>query len=209
MNPTLTDPELLEVLPYHGRPVRPGDVVYFQPPEEQKKLVHRVVAVTPPGATPGSIRTRGDNNPSADPYLLEPADVIGQVVAAQRGSRQRQIAGGLPGVLVGTPVRLWRTINRGISRLMHGTYRALTRTGLFCSLLPAGLRPRVFVFQSRQRFFLKLMMAGRVVGQYDTRARQWRIRRPCRLFVNEATLPHPESSQSMLPHETPELGQAN
>ena len=209
MTPSLIEPELLEVRPYHDRLVRPGDVVYLQPPGEQQKLVHRVATVIPPGTTPGSIRTRGDNSSAADPFILQPADIVGQVVAAQRNSRRRRIAGGLLGVLVGTVARLRRTINRSISRMLHGAYRTLARTGLLRNLLPVGLRPRVFTFQTRERSFLKLMMAGRVVGQYDTRERQWRIRRPFRLFVDEDALPYAGAGQGLAPGETSTLSQAD
>jgi signal peptidase I len=80
MNPTLRQPDLLIVVPYADRPVRPGDVIYCRSPEDGREVVHRVVCVVPDG-----IRTRGDNNPIDDPYLLQVADVAGRVVAARRG----------------------------------------------------------------------------------------------------------------------------
>ena len=202
MHPTLIEPELLEVAPYHGRPVRRGDVVYFRPPEEQQELVHRVIAAIQPGTPQSSVHTRGDNSPAADPYRLQPDDIIGRVVVAQRGDRRRPIAGGLRGVLVGTAARLWRTINLGISRFLRGAYYTLARVGPQRRLLPSNLRPRVFVFQARQNPFFKLMMGGRVVGQYDGKLRQWRIRRPFRLFVDEAALPAPGATQDLAPDET-------
>ena len=80
------------------------------------------------------------------------------------------------------------------------------RTSLRCAV---WLRPRVFAFQARQRPFFKLMMAGRVVGQYDNRQSQWRIRRPFYLFVDEAELPHPRPAQGFIRHETPVVVQAD
>jgi hypothetical protein len=187
MNPTLRQGDLLTVVPYEGRAVQRGDVIYFDPPGRERAVVHRVVRVT----SSQGIRTRGDNNSTDDPYLLQASDIIGQVVAAQRGQRRRQIAGGWRGVLVRYGARLWRVAHRGVSPLLHGVYRTLAGTGRFRRLLPAGLRPRVFAFQARQQTFLKLLMGRRVVGQYDTRQEQWRIRRPFCLFVDEATLPCP------------------
>ncbi len=203
MKPTLIEPELLEVVPYGRRSLRPGDVVYFRPPEGQKELVHRVVAVTSSNARPPRIQTRGDNNPSADPYLLGPADVIGRVVAAQRGSRRRRILGGLPGVVEGTTARQWGHTNRGIARLLHSAYRVLARSGLFRRLLPASLRPRIYFFQARRCPFYKLMVGGRVVGQYDIQQQEWHIDRPFRLFVDEAALPAPEAGQGLAPGKVP------
>jgi hypothetical protein len=63
------------------------------------------------------------------------------------------------------------------------------------------LRPRVFLFQAWQRAFFKLVMGGRVVGQYDGEQRQWRIRRPFRLFVDENALPCPAVGEAPMPDE--------
>ena len=67
MNPTLREPEIMEIMPYDGRPVRVGDVVFFLPPEADQPVVHRIVRVTPAG-----ISTLGDNNTREDAFLLQP-----------------------------------------------------------------------------------------------------------------------------------------
>jgi len=89
MNPVLREPDLLEVKPYDGRQINRGDVIYFLSPINKRGVVHRVIRISPEG-----IETRGDNNGQADPYLLKPGEVIGQVVRAQRGSHRRRIYGG-------------------------------------------------------------------------------------------------------------------
>jgi signal peptidase len=192
MNPTLRQGDLLTVVPYEGRAVQRGDVIYFDPPGGERKVVHRVVRVTPQG-----VRTRGDNNSADDPYLLQASDIIGQVVAAQRGSRRRLIAGGWRGQFVMHWNRPRRLAFRLSARLLHGVYHGLAETGVFRRLLPPGLRPRLVTFEARHQKYLKLMMGGRVVGQYDTRQEQWHIQRPFRLFVDESTLPRPQ----MAPHK--------
>jgi SynChlorMet cassette protein ScmC len=184
MNPTLREPDLLEVVPYDDRQVCAGDVIYFEPPEGEREIVHRVVRVTPDG-----IRTRGDNSPTDDPYRLRTAHIIGQVVAAQRGSKQRRIAGGRRGTLLGYVARARRAANRGISRLLHGAYHALAGSGLFRRLPPLRLRPRLVVFQSNRERTFKLVMGRREAGRYDNGRRRWIIRRPFRLFVDESRLP--------------------
>ena len=73
MNPTLREPELMEVVPYGKRAVRCGDVILFRSPGGGQSVVHRVTRVTPDG-----IRTRGDNNRSEDAYSLQPAHIIGR-----------------------------------------------------------------------------------------------------------------------------------
>ena len=58
MNPTLHEPDLLEVKPYGTGRVRPGDVVCFKSPEKGTMVVHRVVAVRR--------RETGDGRPEDD-----------------------------------------------------------------------------------------------------------------------------------------------
>jgi len=186
MNPTLRQPDLLTVVPYHDRTVRPGDVVYFRSPERDHAVVHRIVRVTSQG-----IRTRGDSNRSDDPYLLHESQVIGQVVAAQRGERLRRVAGGWRGQLSRRGVVLWRVASRLSTKLLHGTYYALARGGVFRRLLPPRLRPRIFVFQARQRTLFRLMVGRREMGHYDAARGRWHIQRPFRLFVDQAKLPQP------------------
>ena len=70
MNPTLREPEIMEIMPYDGRPLRVGDVAFFLPPEADQPVVHRIVRVTPAG-----ISTLGDNNTREDPFLLQPESI--------------------------------------------------------------------------------------------------------------------------------------
>lgn len=185
MNPTLRYPDLLEVIPYADRPICPGDVVYFQPSTGGPRVIHRVVRVTAKG-----IATRGDNNCPEDPFLMQPADVIGKVVAAWRLDRRRKITGGLSG--------FWSVYwNRAGHRLykiartpLYGAYHCQAASGLLGSLLPAALQPRIIEFRQRyQPSILKLMINGRVIGRYDAWTKLWEIDRPWRLIINVAKLP--------------------
>jgi signal peptidase len=211
MNPTLRVPDLLWVEPYGNRPVRAGDVVCYRSPEENVNIVHRVVSVGRPevGTHHSSlithhsalIRTRGDNNPLPDSGVLATDDLLGRVVAAQRGLRLRPIPGGLTGRMVAWSVRLRKSILRVVVGVAGGAYRGLVRSGPYDFLLPGGLRPRLVCFNGREAATLKLLMGSRTVGHYDYRFNQWRIRRPFRLFVNEQTLPDPKSEVRSLKSE--------
>jgi signal peptidase len=197
MNPTLDEPDLLEVKPYGAARVRLGDVVCFKSPETGKTVVHRVVSVgrasRAAGFSAGLIRTRGDNNPADDRVILQPADITGRVVAAQRGARRRPVLGGWRGLFVLRWARLGRAMRRYAGRVPHTLYRVLAGLGPFDRLLPASLRPRPVRFVTRYRPFLKLLMGRQTVGQYDDRLQAWQIRRPFRLFLDEQTLPNPNS----------------
>lgn len=49
MNPTLREPEIMEIMPYKNRPLRVGDVAFFLPPESVQPVVHRIIRLTPAG----------------------------------------------------------------------------------------------------------------------------------------------------------------
>jgi hypothetical protein len=184
MQPTLMEPDLLEIHPYGERPVRRGDVVCYRRSESRPVIVHRVVRVTPQG-----IRTRGDNNPEEDSPFLQPADICGRVVAVWRRQRRWRVAAGWPGQVAGWKARVARLLRRLAGALLADLYRALSRSGVVYRLTPARLRPRVVCFLAPHGTFLKLLLGKWAVGQYDFRERRWRIRPPFRLFVNETALP--------------------
>jgi len=183
MNPTLREPEMMEIVPYDNRALRVGDVVFFLPPQNDHPVVHRVARVTPAGMS-----TLGDNNTQEDPFLLQPKDIKGQVVAVWRGQKRRKIPGGLQGQLTSRWLR-WRRIPvNGVSHLLHPLYHALSHGGLIARWLPAPLRPRVVVFQTQGQDQFRLLWGQHIIGRYDDQKRQWQIQRPFRLFVNERVL---------------------
>lgn len=183
MNPTLREPEMMEIVPYGNRPLRVGDVVCFLPPHNDRPVVHRLARVTPAGMS-----TLGDNNTQEDTFLLQPKDIQGQVVAVWRGQKRREIAGGLQGQLASRWLR-WRRIpvDRA-SHLLHPLYCALSRCGLIARFLPAQFRPRVVVFQTQGQDQFRLLWGQHVIGRRDDQKRQWQIQRPFRLFVDERVL---------------------
>jgi len=184
MNPTLREPEIMEIRPYDGRPLRVGDVAFFLPPEADQPVVHRIIRVTPAG-----ISTLGDNNTQEDTLLLQPKSIKGRVVAAWRGQKRRKIAGGLQGRLTSRWLRWRRVLDRGVSPLLHPLYQALSHGGLVDRVLPAPFRPRVVVFHARGRDQFQLLLGRRIIGRYDDYRHQWQIQRPFQLFVDGRVLP--------------------
>jgi len=178
MNPTLVEPEIIEVHPYVDCAPQIGDVIYFHALDEHD-IVHRIVAILP-----GGIRTRGDNNPRDDPWLVHASVIVGRVVAAHRGKMQRKIFGGRLGFAQHYFLRAWRRVNARVSRQLHAPYRQLARAGILRTLIPGRWRPRVVTFQATRL----LMIGTRVIGRYDAQRRIWHIQRPFRLFVDEAEL---------------------
>ena len=86
MNPAFKVLDGLQIIPYRDRMIRPGDVIVFNPPGLSHRVTHRVISVDSQG-----IRTRGDNNPYDDPWILTPDQVLGRVVCAQRRNWRRRL----------------------------------------------------------------------------------------------------------------------
>jgi hypothetical protein len=183
MNPTLREPEMMEIMPYDRSPLRVGDVVFFLPPQKDQPVVHRVVRVTPAG-----ISTLGDNNTQEDTFLLQFGNIKGRVVAVWRGQKRRKIAGGLQGRLKSRWLHWRRALDRGVSPLLHPLYYALSHRGVIAGLLPPPFRPRVIVFRARGRDQFQLLLGPRIIGRYDDQKHQWHIQRPFRLFVDDRIL---------------------
>ncbi len=184
MNPTLRQGDLMEVVPYGGQQVRAGDIVFIVQPDKTRDVVHRVVSATPEG-----IRTRGDNCSRRDPWILEPTDIAGRVVAAWRGMKRRSVAGGRRGLWLARWRRACRCLDLRVSQHLHPVYRAVALRGMWRCLLPHGLRPRVVVFQSNEHRHARLLMGQRMIGAWNPGLGMWHIHRPFRLFVNESDLP--------------------
>ena len=183
MNPTLADSDVLEVQPYRGRAPRHGDIIYFIPPGAERGIVHRVTAVTPQG-----IRTRGDNSRADDIDLVQPAHIVGKVIAAHRGARRRTIPDGRWGDIHRVLARVYNWFWHLGTRSLRTLYRRVGRT--VAGLLSTRLPLRVVRFAARYRVYDKLFLGKRLIGQYDRRARRWIIRFPYRLLVDETRLPH-------------------
>ena len=184
MNPTLKAPDTLQVVPYQGEKIRPGDVIIFSPPRSDNMVVHRVSSVNAQG-----IRTRGDKNSGTDPWILSPHRIVGRVVWAQWGNRRRSIYGGLRGRSYSLGIRVTRMIDSKISSLLHPIYHRLAQTGALRPWLPARIQTRVLSFDRSTGTELQLLMGRRVIGRLLPGRNEWMIQRPFRLFINEASLP--------------------
>ncbi len=187
MNPTLCGLDLLEIVPYGKWPVRVGDVILFLPPEEDQLVVHRIVRVTSKG-----ICSRGDNSTSNDPWLLQPADISGRVVAVWRAQKRRRITGGWAGWL-GVYLIRWQCllVQRFFFPLLRPIYHFLVHRGIMHRLLPSRFRARIVIFQANGNSHLRLLLGRHVIGWYDAEQIQWYIQCPFRLFVDPKGFQHP------------------
>ena len=184
MHPTLKAPDTLQVVPYQRRKIQRGDVIVFFPPGRGHRVIHRIVSVSVKG-----IRTRGDNNTDIDPWNLSPESIVGRVVSAHRGKRKRRVFGGPVGHALAVTRRALRTMDSRVSSLIRPIYYWLNQAGIFRRMYPARMKMRVVSYNRPLGTELQLLMGRRLIGRLLPGRKQWVIRRPFRLFVDEESLP--------------------
>jgi hypothetical protein len=189
MNPLFRQGDILEVVPYDGQEIQVGDVVAFPNPKKPGKVIHRVAAVKPWGLV-----TKGDNLAFVDDWTLKPGDVLGQVVAIHRSGCTLPVPRQVPASLYFLKGRRW--CDRAVSRLLQPVYHRLARSGLFQGRLGRWMKPEVLYFSRADGPEWQLWLGKLMIGQKLPHQSHWTIRRPFRLFVDEAALPHqpPDSS---------------
>lgn len=186
MNPVLTSPDVLYVRPYDGRRVKCGDVVVFASPEANCKVVHRVVSVNG-----GEIRTKGDNNTLVDSWVLKQWDIIGRVEWIERGKRTIRIYGGLTGQMQAGVLEALRLCDAGLRALLKPVYNRLSQNRALKKWFVSKSRTRTISIVRPEGIELQLLLGKRVIGRRPAGKRQWLIRRPYLLFVDDATLEMP------------------
>ena len=191
MHPLFKAGDRLQIVSYEQRKIREGDVVVFISPEDGSKVVHRVISVNSDG-----IRTRGDNCNHEDDWCLSREHILGQVVFAQRGSKQFRVLGGPLGTSYAMAIRAGNNIDSILSSLLRPFYQRLARRAALNRWLPSRMRPRVISFKREAGTELQLVMGRRVIGRWSEGKSGWNIRRPFRLFVDEASLPENEGEVS-------------
>jgi hypothetical protein len=184
MQPLFRPGDRIVFVPCRAEELRRGDVIIFIPPGQEERVVHRVVSTGPDG-----IRTKGDANPYRDARGLRQEDIIGRAVSVERDGRVTPVAGGLAGRLLAALIRAYRRSDHLASHVLHPCYRGLARSGFFRALLPSVLRPRVITFERNGAREMQLVLGRRIIGRRPAGASSWKIRRPCRILVDEQTLP--------------------
>jgi len=183
MHPLMRDGDVVSVVPYQGEEIREGDVVAVPHPGKPGKVIHRVVAVKPWG-----IFTKGDNNSALDDWILKPGDILGQVVAIHRQGRTLPVPRQAPVPLYILKVRRW--FDRKLSSLFSPLYHRVAQSGWLRGLLGAWISPRLIYISHTEGIEWQLWLGKLLIGRKQPQAPYWTIRRPFRLLVDEASLPH-------------------
>jgi signal peptidase len=200
MNPIFKSGDRLQIASYGLEKIRVGDVVVFISPEDNSKVVHRVVSLNSNG-----IKTRGDNCDQPDDWVLSPNCILGRVVFAQRGNRRFKVFGGVLGQLSAMAARAIIAIDFRASPLLRPTYHRLANKSIFRGWLPDLMKIRVVSFNRQAGTELQLLMGRHLVGRWLPGMSRWYIRRPFRLFVDETSLPENPGKGSVVPPEANQL----
>jgi signal peptidase len=184
MNPTLKAGDKLYVTPYDGQKIRPGDVIVFLSPESGRKVTHRIISADSHG-----IRTRGDNNSKIDPWILSPDKILGRVGYAKKINRWRRICGGEIGQLYGLMLKAIHLIDSSISPIFRPAYQWLSKSGILTRYVLIQKKIRVLSYKRPGGNEFQLLLGKYLIGRCPPGKNKWDIRRPFRLFINEASLP--------------------
>jgi len=186
MAPILKTGDILKIVA-HENEIRVGDVAAFRSPRCGTLIVHRVVSADQQG-----VRTKGDNNPAIDDWVLQPNEIIGRVVSLERNKKRIRIIGGFRGRIYALVLGATKRIDLAFSSAFGPAYRWLGKTGILRNLFSRWMSVQVSCFKRSDDMELQLRLGQRVIGKCLPGQDRWLIRRPFRLFIDETMLPKGE-----------------
>lgn len=189
MNPTLRASDILHIVPYKHRRIRLGDVIVFIPSEGGRPIVHRAVSKNARG-----VLTRGDNNTRVDPCVLEHSRIIGQVIFAQSGDKWRRVYGGTVGRVIGNLMNVRNLIDRRLSAVLNAKAQGPSRLKMVGTWILSRMPTRIVRFEARGGSEWQVLLGSHLIARLPAGRDRWVIKRPFRLFVDEAALPTGEAS---------------
>jgi signal peptidase I len=201
MLPTLKDGDILEAVQYSQRKFHIGDIIAFHSPIGGTIIVHRIAAICKKG-----VKTKGDNNFRFDDWVLSPNDIIGKIVSARRGKKIIIILNGFLGQLFLSTIRAQKRIHFVLmSFLLSFLYRWFSSAGIFKKFFSRRLKTRLCCFKSVDNLEFRLILGRQIIGRLLPGQKQWNIKRPFRLIVDEKSLLKNDlvkyvSSHHSLPH---------
>ncbi len=163
-----------------------GDVICHRAPNKPIHIIHRIVAVTSQG-----LITRGDNNPTNDPYFVtKELDPI-RLTHVRRGKRTIRIRGGGMGLLMQRK-NIMRSffLRYVVSRLINFLDRTLVpwvRQGFLCRFHPLNPGLSIRRFKNGEKELKLLFYGKRKIGHLKTNGK-WHVSFPWRYFVDRQKL---------------------
>lgn len=192
MNPTLSEPDLLEVVPVKKSELKIGDVICYFSPDKGINVVHRIIRLTKDGYI-----TKGDNNLHPDTQEITYENILGKVKTAWKPHNAREIISGRAGyihhITLQMKKRTWYQCMRGV----HIIKPVLRICKPVIHQRIYKIAPRVVIFQNRRNNISKLFYKSAVIGEYNLRTGSWSIAFPYNLIIDYSQLPRFVPSQSL------------
>ncbi|MDD5423331.1 MAG: signal peptidase I [Candidatus Omnitrophota bacterium] len=180
MKPTLSPLDMLDVAPYNGKKIRPGDVIVFFSNDCEHKIAHRVVSVKQ-----GKILTKGDNNNKVDTLSVSSEKIVGKVEYFERGKKRFRIYGGAIGRAYAFLFKTKQSSGRALSYLFGNAYIKLAKTGIALRLIPCREKIRTVVFKRPHGEDIQVFMGNLLIARRRPWQDKWYVRKPFRLFVED------------------------
>jgi len=174
MNPTFENGDFVYVRP--AARYRPGDVIVFQSPDDEKLIIHRVIAVRE-----HSLATRGDHNLNNDPPVL-PGQVVGRVEYVETKRGLRRVRNGVSGLWWARGLWLRLAMGLAIRRLFWQPYNIIREKRLVAFLWrPEIVRVRI---KTKEGCLVKCLYHNRTIAIYEPDSGKFLCRKPFDLFID-------------------------
>ncbi|KAF1078139.1 hypothetical protein MKMG_00945 [Methanogenium sp. MK-MG] len=188
MHPTFKSGDMLAYTPVLLSELMKGDVIVFMSPQESIQVIHRVAAVEQ-----GNIRTRGDNNSRADPYVLTQADIRGKIVSGTRGKQQLRVYHGTRGRMQAVYHGKTKSLQRGLIIFVKPLYSFLSEHRIISRWTSGRLRVRVAAYERPAGREEYATICGRTVAHRPAGSDEWKIYPPYRMVIDCGALPASEA----------------
>ncbi|MDD5698858.1 MAG: S26 family signal peptidase [Victivallaceae bacterium] len=161
-----------------------GDIIIYSIPGlGEKNIIHRIIRMEEEG-----YRTRGDNNGSADDYIVKFTMIRGKAMTVRRGTKTLLLAGGFRGRL---RHEMLKTRKYG---LIHW-YKPLVwlsgmidKSGVF-HIFRRLIRYGVIRVKKGNGFEELLIRRQKLIGKKSVRGGRWKIKFPYKYFIDRKKLP--------------------
>lgn len=184
MTPTFRQGDGLDVVPYKGKPVKPGDVVVFKHPKRESNVVHRVISIT----EGGMIQTQGDNNSLADPWVVKKEDLIGKVRYRLNGNKKKSVLNGTAGYMYFLFIQVTKAWFGIIWKIIRPVYLRIKYSDLKRRIVLSNLKPRLINYNRRRGEELQLIVKGHCIARKRAGSEGWFVQPFMRVILDEKTL---------------------
>ena len=186
MLPTLKAGDILGMALFTQREIQVGDIIAFNGPNGGALTVHRAVSVDLNG-----VRTRGDNNFIIDNWVLSPDDIIGRIVSVYRQRKKVIILNGFLGrtyaFFLGNLRNIYSTL---LFVILSRLYHWIAEAGMLRKLFLRQSKIRLYCFKRNNDLELQLLWGRRIIGRLSPGQKQWYIKCPFKLIIDEESLPN-------------------